>query len=90
MGEKHGMVRLGVRVCVTSLVECFVSASTNSLLQNVAGGKIAKLAAKAGGLLAGLYLGDKVTDYICDSFDQMIEDIDDMKAENEEEDVYDV
>lgn len=83
--KKFRGIKLGIQIVVTTLVEIFVGAATNSVLHDVTGGKIAKLGAKAGGFLVGMYMGDKVSDYICDGFDQTLADIEEIESTVEEE-----
>lgn len=85
--KKFKGIRIGVRIIVTTLVEIFVGAATKSVLHDVDGGKAAKLGAKAGGFLVGMYVSDKVSDYICDGIDETIADIEEIEAgiDNEDE-----
>ena len=74
-----------IHFAVVGLVEMFIGAATKSLLANVEGSKLSKLGAKAGGVLAGMYLGEVVSDHICNSIDEVMNDIEDLKKQMEEE-----
>ena len=67
------IVKLAIGLGVGGLVELFTGAGINSVINNVEGGKWAKLGAKAGGYLVGAYVSDKVTGYICDTIDDSTE-----------------
>lgn len=78
-------IRLGINIIVTTLVEMFTSAATKGLMHDVEGNKMAKLGARAGAFLTGLYVGDKVSDYICDNVDEMLSSYEEIEAEIREE-----
>lgn len=76
-----------IRFVVGGLVEIFIGAATNSIVSRVDGSKAAKLGAKAGGFLVGLMIGDQVSEYVCDTFDEAMDTIDEFRqAIDEEED----
>ena len=79
-------IKMGIRLVTTTLVEIFMGALTNSVISDVRGGKMAKLGAKAGGFLVGMYLGDEVANYICDDFDEALSDLEEIEARTESED----
>ncbi len=83
--KKTKTIKTVVRFVVGGLVEIFVGAVTNSVVGRVDGSKAAKMGAKAGGFLAGLYLGDKVSDYICGGIDEIKVQLEDLKAAIDEE-----
>lgn len=85
-GKKYKGLRLGIRIAVTTLVELFVSAATKGILHDVEGGKAAKLGAKAGGFLVGMYMSDMVSDHICDGIEQTISDITEIENSIEDDD----
>ncbi len=74
-----------IHFAVIGLVEMFIGAATRSVLSNVEGSKLSKLGAKAGGALAGMYLGEMVADHICESIDETLNDIEELKKQIEEE-----
>lgn len=73
------------RLIVGGLVEMFVGAATNSIVDNVDGSKWAKWGAKAGGFLVGMMIADRVGDYVCDSMDETMEELEKLKEAVEEE-----
>ena len=85
-GGKFKFIRLAISVAVTTLVEVFVGAATNGVMHNVDGGRLAKMSAKAGGFLVGMWLGGQVSDYVCDNIDNTLSDIDEIKEQLEEGD----
>ena len=84
--EKRTKIIKGViRFTVVGLVEIFVGALTNSVVGRVDGSKIAKVGAKAGGFLVGMYIGDQVSNYICKGIDEATEKFENLKAAIDEE-----
>ena len=79
------MVKGAIHFTVVCLVEMFIGAATKSVLSNVEGSKLSKLGAKAGGVLAGMYLGEMVSDHICGSIDETLNDIEEIKKQMEAE-----
>lgn len=81
------IVKTAIRFVVGGLVEIFVGAVTNNVVGGVEGSKAAKLGAKAGGFLVGMYLGEQVADHICDGLDYTMAELEEIKEsiENEEE-----
>lgn len=73
-----------IRFAAVGLVETFIGAATNSVVSQVDGGRLAKFGAKAGGFLTGIYIGDKVADYICDGIDDTMSEIEALKRSMEE------
>ena len=73
-----------IHFTVIGLVEMFIGAATRSVLSNVEGSKLSKLGAKAGGALAGMYLGEMVADHICDTIDETLNDIEELKKQIDE------
>ena len=84
--KKTRWIRLGIKLVIGTLVEIFTGAAVNSLLSGVKCGKIEKISAKAGGALTGLYISDKVSNYVCDTFDEAISDISNIDRADDEED----
>lgn len=74
-----------IRFVVGGLVEIFIGAATNSIVSRVDGSKAAKLGAKAGGFLVGLMIGDQVSEYVCDTFDEAMDTINEFKQAMDEE-----
>lgn len=72
-----------IKTCVslvsTFLVDMFIGAMTNSVMNGVKGGKMAKIGAKAGGFLVGMYIGDQVADHICGGFDELLADLEEVE-----------
>lgn len=64
--------RCALNVGISAAVEMFIGAATNKIIENHKGGKIAKYGTKAGGYLVGAYVGNKVTDGICDSVEEIL------------------
>ena len=88
MNEKESRmdsVKTAIRFVVGGLVELFIGAVTNSVIENVDSSKPAKFGAKAGGFLVGLMVSDKVSDYVCETIDDAMETIDEAKKAIEEE-----
>ncbi len=83
--SKREAVKTVVRLAVGTLVEIFVGALTNNVVENVDGPKVAKIGAKAGGFLVGMMIGDQVGDYICGEIDDTMEEIDKVKKALDEE-----
>lgn len=79
------MIKGGIHFVVVGLVEMFIGAATRSVLSNVEGSKLSKLGAKAGGVLAGMYLGEMVADHICTTIDETMNDIEELKKQMEDE-----
>lgn len=66
-------IKLGIRIITTMLVDTFFTAATSGIMNNTkGGGKIAKIGVKTGKILTGLFLGGQVSDYICDTFDDVM------------------
>lgn len=84
-GSRMKAVKTIIRFAVGGLVEIFVGAVTNNVVGGVEGSKIAKLGAKAGGFLVGMYIGDQVSEHICDQIDSAMDELDALKAKIEEE-----
>lgn len=78
-------IKTAIRFAVGGLVEIFVGAVTNNVVGGVEGSKVAKLGAKAGGFLVGMYIGDKVADHICEGIDSTMKELDALKETIEEE-----
>lgn len=74
-----------IRFAVGGLVEIFIGAATNSIVSRVDGGRVAKLGAKAGGFLVGLMIGDQVSNYVCDTIDETMYEIEELKEAMDEE-----
>ena len=73
------IIKTGISIVSSFLVDMFVGAVTNSVMGGVKGGKAARIGAKAGGFLVGMYIGDQVADHICSGFDDLLEDIDQIE-----------
>lgn len=84
--SKMKTIKSVIRFVVGGLVEVFIGAVTNSVVSRVDGSKAAKVGAKAGGFLVGLALADQVSNYICDEFDDTMNELDELKEAIEEED----
>lgn len=82
--EKFG-VKDVVSLAVTGLIELFTGAVINHVVGDTDGGRLAKFGAKAGGVLLGLWIGDKTSDYICEEIDKYYEIAKDIKESIEEE-----
>lgn len=72
-------IKTAVTLVSTFLVDMFIGAVTNSVMNGVRGGKAAKLGAKAGGFLVGMYIGDQVADHICNGFDELLSDLEEVE-----------
>lgn len=83
--KRNKTIKSIVRFTVSGLVEIFIGAVTNSVLGRVDGSRAAKFGAKAGGFLVGMYLGDKVSDYILTGIDDATLQLEELKAKIEEE-----
>jgi len=84
--EKRMKVIKGIiKFAVGGLVEIFVGAVTNSVIGGVNGSRAAKLGAKAGGFLVGMYIGDQVSDYILKGVDYGMEQLEELKNAMDEE-----
>lgn len=68
-----------IQVGITAIVELFTGAVSNFVTENVHGNKVTKLGVKMGGGLVGLMVGDKATDYVCDSIEAFIDNLEDIK-----------
>lgn len=78
-------IKIIVHFVVAGLVDMFSAAVISSAVDHVDGSKIAKLGAKAGGILVGAVVADKVGDYVCDQIDEISEEFAKIKeAANEE------
>ena len=77
-------VKTAIRFAVGGLVEIFVGAVTNNVVGGVEGSKLAKLGAKAGGFLVGMYIGDQVAEHICDGVDDIVNEFNELKASMED------
>lgn len=77
-------IKTVIRFGVGGLVEIFFGAVTKSVINRVDGSKIAKIGAKVGGALTGIYVGNKVADYICNEIDETEREIEEFKAALEE------
>lgn len=75
LGKFKPYIQLGI----TALVELFTEAVATNVMSHVEGGKLTKFGAKIGAGLVGLMIGDQVTDYVCDSFDNFMDDLDEVK-----------
>jgi len=80
------IIKTGVSLVSTFLVDMFIGAVTNSVMNGVKGGKAAKIGAKAGGFLVGMYIGDQVADHLCEGFDDLLKDLDEIETTIEEAD----
>lgn len=83
--DKMKTIKTGVRYVVIGLVATFVGAVTNSVVGRVDGPRIAKIGAKAGGMLVGLHVGDQVSDYVLGIMDKTAAKLEEIKAEMDEE-----
>lgn len=77
--KKEKLVKEIIKFAVGGLVELFVGALTNSVVGRVEGTKIAKLSAKAGGFLVGMYIGDQVSEYIIAEADGAFKQFQELK-----------
>lgn len=77
--ERFQKFRPYMQVGITAVIELFTGAVSNFVMNNVQGNKITKLGVKAGGGLVGLMVGDKATEYICDSIEGFIDNLEDIK-----------
>ena len=68
-----------IQVGITAIVELFTGAVSNFVTENVQGNKVTKLGVKMGGGLVGLMVGDKATNYVCDSIEAFIDNLEDIK-----------
>ena len=83
--SKMKTIKTVIRFAVVGLVEIFIGAATNSIVGRVDGSRTAKLGAKAGGFLVGMYIGDQVSNYICDEINNAMTQMEDLKEAIEEE-----
>ena len=83
--ERFAKAKTVIRFIAGGLVELFIGAVTNHVIDKVDGSKAAKFGAKAGGFLVGMMVGDKVADYICDEIDDTADELDKLKEAIEEE-----
>lgn len=83
--ERIKTVKTVIRFVVGGLVEIFVGAATNAITGRVNGSRPAKIGAKAGGFLVGVYLGDQVSNYICGEIDNTMKQLEELKQAIEEE-----
>ena len=74
-----------VRFGVIGLVALFVGAMTNNVVGGVKGIKLAKMGAKAGGFLVGVYIGKQVCDFACETIDGAAQKLEELKEAIEEE-----
>lgn len=77
--ETKDKIKTVVHLVVVGLVDLFASAAINNVVDHMEGPKIAKIGAKAGGLLVGTVVSDKIADCICDQFDEVTDAIEDAK-----------
>ena len=73
-----------VKFGVIGLVALFVGAATNNIVDGVKAVKLAKIGAKAGGILLGIYAGKQVSDFACEFIDGAGEKLDEIKETIEE------
>lgn len=73
-----------INLGITFLVELFTHAVCTTVMQNVDGGKFAKFGARIGASLVGFMIGEQVTDCICDSTEEFLDTIDELKDTIEE------
>ena len=78
--ERFATAKMIIKLIAGGLVELFVGAVTNHVIDSVRGPKAAKLGAKAGGFIVGMMVGDHVADYICDEIDKTADEFDELKC----------
>ena len=83
--KKTKTVKTAVRYIVIGLVGIFAGAVTNCVVGGTSGPKAAKMCANAGGFLTGLYMGGKVSDYICEGIDIGLAKLEELKDAIDEE-----
>lgn len=77
--DKMDKIKTVVRFAVGGLVELFIGAITQTVVDHVDGPKVAKIGAKAGGFLVGMMIGDHVSEYICDSIEDTMGELEELK-----------
>lgn len=68
-----------IQLGITALVELFTEAVAANVMSHVEGGKMTKFGAKIGAGLVGLMIGDQVSDYVCDSLDEFMDGLEEVK-----------
>ena len=82
--DKLEIAKTIIKMVTSGCVELFTGALVADVMNNVTGNRVSKVGARIGGALLGVYLGDKVGNQLCDDIDEMMDELDALKASIDE------